>query len=181
MALSTHKRNALPIAKRCSPQLFSHEKRKISIENYLWREIFIRIRIKFYSPTFMLVIPFCLTSSGVSCWTLEFTQNRTEPFTWTTGVGCSGFVNHDLLQLLIYIYIYIQRNKYSFVILPFGGIEPATCRRLHSKAPLNQTLYPQWNFPSSDNSKGFSGIIKFISLRHLMRYFSPRSYKIFLP
>ena len=49
------------------------------------------------------------------------TESRVEPFISITIVNYSNSVNQDLVQVLNY-------SKYSLLVLPVVGIEPATSR-----------------------------------------------------
>ena len=73
------------------------------------------------------------------------TESQTEPFIWTTELDWSSSVNH--VQLLSY-------SKYSLLVLPVVGIEPATSRWFHSNAfqpnalctvPCVPAGYISWN------------------------------------
>ena len=88
-----------------------------------------------------------VSSSGVH------TESQTEPFIWVTGVDCSNSINHDQVQVLSY-------SLYSLIVIPIIGIEPATSRWFHSKAPSKHLYSVMINrigtvYPCGSN-KGFS-------------------------
>ena len=84
-------------------------------------------------------------SSGVSCWTWELIiESWIELFIWTTGVECSNSVNHDWIQVLSY-------SKYSLLVLPVVGIEPATTWGFYPETLSNQTTYPLHHVSLLDN------------------------------
>ena len=59
------------------------------------------------------------------------TELWTWPFIRTGEVDCSKTFNHDWAQVFSY-------SKYSLLILPVVGIEPAASRWFHTVAPSNQ-------------------------------------------
>ena len=65
----------------------------------------------------------------------------------------SNSVNYDWVQVLSY-------SKYSLLVLPVVGIEPATSRWFHSEALSNQTLYPLHHVSLLDNSEWIFGTYK---------------------
>ena len=56
------------------------------------------------------------------------TESRSGPFIWITKVDCSNSVKADRVQVLGYI-------KYSLLVLPLVGIEPATSWWFHNETP----------------------------------------------
>ena len=101
------------------------------------------------------------------------TESQTEPFIWTPGVDCSNSITHDQVEVLSYC-------KYSLLVLPVVGIEPATSRWLHSEVFSNQTPYPLCYVSLTDNSKWILGTYKpnvsimfffFFTIAHMAIFF----------